>query len=253
MRKGRRQSVVKGVAESVACPVAREILACRRSAVGSCWRNGAIAVLLAALAALIPVADSNAQQVLFDKSWKEQGFPRLKKNTYRLNGDSVEILSDDAISILFRRLPESFWNGRKASWQWTVRQGVAPTNLKARGGEDRNVSIYFLFLPREIAERLRNRSMARIFDNKHRRMIQYMHGGAHDPGERFYSPYGGKSGLNVVLRTSLGTHREEVDLESDYVAAFGFQPEVLIGIGLSADSDDTDGMVRATVSEFHIH
>ncbi len=212
-----------------------------------------LAIALVVASGLGCTGSASAQQVVFDDSWQEQGFPRLDKNQYRLQGEVLGILAKDSVSVLFRRLSEEFWDKRKARWRWTVVQGVPPTNLKVKGGEDRNISIYFMFLPGKDAERLKSSSVRRILASKKTRTLQYVYGGAHPAGERFYSPYSKSAGMNIVLRTvGTGSHDEQVDLEADYVDAFGGEPEVLFGIGISSDSDDTDTEVRATVEGFFI-
>ena len=212
-----------------------------------------LAVALVVASGLGCAVSASAQQVVFDDSWQEQGFPRLNKNQYQLKGNVLEILARDSVSVLFRRLPEKFWDKRTARWRWTVMQGVPPTNLKVKGGEDRNISIYFMFLPRKDAEKLRRSSVRRIMASKKARTLQYIHGGAHPAGVRFHSPYAKSTGMNIVLRpVGTGTHDEQVDLRADYADAFGTEPEVLFGIGISSDSDDTDTVVRATVESLFV-
>jgi len=45
-----------------------------------------------------------------------------------------------------------------------------------------------------------------------------------------------------------GAHRENVDLAADYRRAFGGVPGALVGLAVSADSDDTNSRIRARVS-----
>ncbi|NBT32880.1 MAG: DUF3047 domain-containing protein, partial [Rhodobacteraceae bacterium] len=42
-----------------------------------------------------------------------------------------------------------------------------------------------------------------------------------------------------------GGYSETVDLGRDFKSAFGRMPEALVGVAVSADSDDTDSVIRA--------
>jgi hypothetical protein len=62
------------------------------------------------------------------------------------------------------------------------------------------------------------------------------------------SPYAPGQGANVILRQAgTGRNSESVDLARDFATAFGGFPGALVGIAVSADSDDTNSMIRASV------
>ncbi|MGR3512356.1 MAG: DUF3047 domain-containing protein, partial [Paracoccaceae bacterium] len=45
---------------------------------------------------------------------------------------------------------------------------------------------------------------------------------------------------------------EQVDLASDHRTAFGIEPGALIGLAVSADSDDTKGRIVASISDLQL-
>ncbi|WP_375281366.1 DUF3047 domain-containing protein [Pseudooctadecabacter sp.] len=57
----------------------------------------------------------------------------------------------------------------------------------------------------------------------------------------------------MILRSAgTGSHSESVNLASDFASAFGGQPGALVGIAVSADSDDTGSNIRAQVSNLAV-
>ncbi len=56
-------------------------------------------------------------------------------------------------------------------------------------------------------------------------------------------------GVTVVLRgPGTGRAQARVDLAADHASAFRTAPGVLVGLAVSADSDDTDTALRASLS-----
>jgi hypothetical protein len=43
-----------------------------------------------------------------------------------------------------------------------------------------------------------------------------------------------------------------VNLDRDFVRAFGDMPKVLVGLAVTADSDDTDGKILAAIQDLQI-
>lgn len=192
--------------------------------------------------------------VAFDDSWKKQGFSLFSSNTYRFEGDAVSMSSDGSVSLAYRRLPEQFWTADGASWRWDVAEGVPATDLQRKGGDDRNLAMYFVFLPQSDAERLKRANVRRVLRNDRARVLVYVWGGNHARGAVLDSPYLGSRGRTIVLRgAGTGSARERVDLSRDYARLFGDSDAVLVGVALSGDSDDTDSRIRARVSGLELH
>lgn len=199
---------------------------------------------------VLSVAPAQAEPLRFTSDWREQSFPRLTANRYGAQGDRLDILSDQAVSVLYTALPESRWAGRMASWRWAVEQTVPPTDLARKGGDDRNISIYFVFMDEDSARRAGpNPRLRSLLGNRNARMLVYVWGGDHARGDVLDSPYLEARGKTLILRgAGTGAHTETVDLAVDYARIFGGTPQALVGIAVSADSDDTETAIRAQIS-----
>lgn len=205
-------------------------------------------LLLAATLALA-AQPLSAETVPFDGAWKTQRFSLFSANTYRFGGNTLEVISDGSVSMAYRPLAQAQWRARKAGWDWSVAQGVGPTDLTRKGGDDRNLALYFVFLPEAEAERLSGGSIRKLLQNEQARVLVYVWGGGHGRNQQLDSPYLGARGKTVVLRPAgTGAHREDVDLARDYRRAFDAEAGALVGLAVSADSDDTDGAIRARLS-----
>lgn len=203
------------------------------------------------LAAALP---ASAASVAFNDSWSVQRFSLFSGNEYGFNGSSLSVISEGSVSIAFRPLSEGAWGARRAAWRWSVSEGVPPTDLTRKGGDDRNLALYFVFLPRAEAQRLQGASIRQLLSEETIRALVYVWGGAHPRGAVLPSPYLGARGKTVVLRGSgTGSHAESVDLAADYARAFGGRPEALVGIAVSGDSDDTDSAIRGTIRNLTVN
>lgn len=195
-----------------------------------------------------------AAPVAFDGSWKTQKFSLFSSNSYGFNGGSVSVRSDGSVSLAYRALAPSFWNATSARWSWRVDEGVPATDLRKKGGDDRNLALYFVFLPEAEAQALQGASVRRLLTNDAARVLVYVWGGAHQRGAVLNSPYLGSRGKTIVLRGSgTGSASETVNLARDYGAAFGGGGAALVGVALSGDSDDTDSRIRASVSGLNVN
>lgn len=188
-----------------------------------------------------------AGPVSFASGWNEQRLQLFNSNTYSF-GQTLGISSDGAVSLAWTRTARGDWGARAASWNWAVDQSVPATDLRRKGGDDRNISIYFVFLPETDAIGMEGANIRQLNRNPNVRILQYVWGGTHARGEIFGSPYAPGQGANVMLRQAgTGSHAENVDLARDYTAAFGGATGALVGIAVSADSDDTKSSIRASV------
>ncbi|MFY0691965.1 MAG: DUF3047 domain-containing protein [Paracoccaceae bacterium] len=210
-------------------------------------------VLKTLLAAALLSGPAVAGPMPFDGSWQEQGFLWFFNNSYKQNGDALSVGSDGTVSILYRPVPDGFRASQRASWDWSVSETVPPTDLTLKGGDDRNLAMYFVFTDRKTAETVNPKNLRRLLRNPNIRVLAYVWGGAHERGQILPSPYMDTRGVTVVRRPAgTGAHGERVDLSRDLKAAFGTRPEALIGVAVSADSDDTDTRVRAAISDLRL-
>jgi hypothetical protein len=203
-----------------------------------------------ALLTILAAVPALAQPVPFDGGWKNQKFSLFSGNRYGQQGDALTVGSDGSVSILWRALPAAQWPARKARWAWAVDRGVPETDLRLKGGDDRNLALYFVFMPEATAQALGpNPGIRRLLEAPEARVLVYVWGGAHRRGEVLDSPYLGDRGRTVVLRPSgTGAHAEDIDLAADFARAFGGQATALVGLAVSSDSDDTGTDVQARIS-----
>ncbi|MFP7571150.1 DUF3047 domain-containing protein [Marivita sp. S2033] len=210
--------------------------------------------ILSAAALSLATAPVLAAPVSFDGAWKTQKFSLFSSNSYGFNGASVSVASDGAVSLAYRALDASFRDATSARWSWQVSEGVPPTDLRRKGGDDRNLALYFVFVPAAQEDSLKGASVRRLLTNDAARVLVYVWGGAHKRGAVLDSPYLGSRGKTVVLRGSgTGSASETVNLSRDFANAFGGPATALVGVAVSGDSDDTDSRIRASISGLQIN
>ncbi|SMR81698.1 Protein of unknown function [Aliiroseovarius halocynthiae] len=210
-------------------------------------------VLTPILALILSASMATAGPVNFN-AWRTHWFAIFSKVKFVPSGDAMAVTADGAVSITYDRLGEQEWGARKASWRWSVDSSVPATDLRRKGGDDRNLALYFAFLPNAEAERLKGtNSLRKLLNHPEGRVLAYVWGGNHQRGAVLGSPYLGNRGKTIVLRGSgTGRYSESVDLAADYRRAFGSEPDALVALALSADSDDTDAIMRGQVSNFKL-
>jgi len=205
---------------------------------------------LTPLACTLTLALAGMAQAVPFSDWTEQRFAMFSSNDWTQGTGSVGVTSDGTVSMLWTQMPPSDGATRSASWSWSVTQSVVPTALNQRGGDDRNLSLYFVFMPPEIAEANRTAGIRKLLSIEEARVLMYVWGGNHPRGSVVGSPYLGERGRTIALRAAgTGSFTERVDLAADFARAFGGEVTELVGMALSSDSDDTDGIVRAQLSD----
>ena len=200
----------------------------------------AVATALATTAAAGPVSFANG--------WQEQRLSLFSSNDYSF-GQNLGLVSEGSVSIAWSRVGRDDWDTAGASWTWTVDQSVPATDLSLKGGDDRNISLYFVFVPESLAPSLEGANIRSLLGNDDVRIVQYAYGGNHSRGQVIPSPYGPSGqGVTIALRQAgTGSFSENVDLAADYARAFGGEKGALVGLAVSGDSDDTDSVIRAAI------
>jgi len=195
-------------------------------------------------------APAMAEGVSFDASWATQRFSLFSSNKYGFKGNSMSIASDGSVSLAYARVKPGLWAARSAKWSWAVAQSVPVTDLGKKGGDDRNASLYFVFLPQAEAEALGAKADVRkLLTSTSARVLTYVWGDNRKRGTILASPYLGSRGKTVLLRPAgTGSFSESVNLAADYKRAFGGTPGALVGLAVSADSDDTKTAILASLS-----
>ena len=204
--------------------------------------------VIATCLAISLAASAQAGDVRFDSGWQEQRLSLFSSNDYTF-GQNLGLVSEGSVSIAWSRVAPSDWDTTAATWSWSVDQSVPPTDLGLKGGDDRNISLYFVFVPQSIAPSLEGANIRALLGNDDVRIMQYAWGGNHAPGQVIPSPYGpAGQGVTIALRQAgTGSFSESVDLAADYARAFGGENGALIGLAVSGDSDDTDSVIRAAL------
>ena len=206
--------------------------------------------MLATALSLITATTAIAGPVSFSSGWKEQRLSLFSSNDYRF-GNQLTMRSDGAVSIAWTALPQSEWGASGASWSWAVSQSVPPTDLSRKGGDDRNLSIYFIFVPQDVAPSLAGKGIRSLAGRKDVSVIQYAWGGNHAKGTVIQSPYG--NGVTIPLRAAgTGSASETVNLNRDFARAFSGTKGALIGLAVSGDSDDTNSVIEASMSKLSL-
>lgn len=210
-------------------------------------------ILSLALPLALAASSALAGPISFGGGWNEQRLQIFNSNDYGFNGNSMSIASDGGVSLAWTRTGRGDWGATAASWNWSVDQSVPATDLRRKGGDDRNISIYFVFLPEADAAAMEGANIRQLNSNPNVRILQYVWGGNHSRGAVQQSPYAPGQGANVILRQAgTGSNSESVDLARDFSTAFGGTPGALVGIAVSADSDDTNSSIRASVSNLAV-
>lgn len=209
---------------------------------------------LASALALGAAISASAGPVSFHSGWNEQRLSLFSSNDYSF-GSSLNMVSDGSVSIAWKRLPQGEWGANGASWNWSVSESVPATNLARKGGDDRNISLYFVFVPTDVAASLQGAGIRALLGRNDVRVIQYAWGGNHARGTVIKSPYGKPgTGVTIPLRAAgTGNASERVNLANDYARAFGGSKGALVGVAVSGDSDDTNSRIVASISGLHLN
>lgn len=210
-------------------------------------------LLLSTVLAVSTAISASAGPISFANGWQEQRLSLFSSNDYSF-GQNLGLVSDGSVSIAWSRVGRADWGSNGASWSWTVEQSVPATDLSRKGGDDRNISLYFVFVPESIAPSLEGANIRNLLGNDDVRIMQYAWGGNHSRGQVIQSPYGPRGqGVTIALRQAgTGSFSESVDLNADYARAFGGEKGALVGLAVSGDSDDTDSMIRAAIGSLSL-
>ncbi len=186
--------------------------------------------------------------------WRTMSFRGLNPTTFAPTGASaLSIRAEQGVSLIWREVPAASQDRMAARWRWRVSEGPPPTDLARRGADDRAAAVYFLFA-RDAASAEAGRGAGSL-DAALRRSggaaLIYVWGGAGAAGAVVASPHLGSSGKLVIRRPAggygPGWREERVDLAGDFRRAFGREPGPLVGVAISADSDDTKTVIQAEI------
>jgi hypothetical protein len=166
---------------------------------------------------------------------------------------TLRVRTEGGVSVLYRPLDAGFAAAAEAGWRWRVDAGVPPTDLGRRGADDRSLAVYFLFGDDPDAAGDSPASLTAAM--RRGRALVYVWGGEGAARSVVESPHMGARGRLIVQRPAESPGgewlAEAVDLRADFRSAFGREPGPLVGLAVSADSDDTasvsDGLIADLV------
>ncbi|MEP0520420.1 MAG: DUF3047 domain-containing protein [Hyphomicrobiales bacterium] len=198
---------------------------------------------------------ASAEVVGFAGGWKSVNFRSIPKTQYSFGGNMLGIKASSSSSVIYKPVPAPLRQARQASWSWSVQNSVPATNLAKKGGDDRNIALYFVFTDEKTASRAgKNPNIKRLLTKRSSRMLIYVYGGSQSAGSFVPSPYFSGRGTTVVKRSAgTGSFSENVDLAADYRRAFGGEAGVLVGLAVSSDSDDTGVMSQSSLGEIRLN
>ena len=203
--------------------------------------------LLLLLALLLTPGPAPAATILFDGRWREAVWFSLGPDAWRREGDRLSVGTEGAEGPIWRVLPETLWDTRRASWRWGVARRAADAGPTAEGAA-RTMAIRFVFAAPEAARRLSDASPGQVADDEATRSLVYVWGGSGRPGA---ISVGEDGRVAVVTRRQGGTGAadEAVDLAADHERAFGDPPPALVALAISADAAGAGGPIEAAVAE----
>ncbi|SCA57618.1 conserved exported hypothetical protein [Candidatus Terasakiella magnetica] len=197
--------------------------------------------------------------ILAERGWHVLSFDYKKPNVFRAHEDgSIEISTNDSVSVLYKSLDVDLAKTPVLSWQWKVDQTVPVTDLSVKGKDDRAVALYISFpFDYERAgfwERfIRAIVVAFKGEDTPGRVLTYVWGGAYEAGTVIESPYLKSAGGMTILRKATEPtgiwYRDQINIAKDYERIFDQPANQPYQIAISADTDDTKVTSRAFVKD----
>ncbi|WP_332669873.1 DUF3047 domain-containing protein [Aromatoleum sp.] len=194
----------------------------------------------------------------FPGGWRHQTLPKVERaNRFDLvrddGGTVLRVRSDASASALAHPLDVDPAGTPILAWRWNVSNPVAGSDFTRKDGDDYAGRVYVLFdFPVErlsVADRLKMTLARAAYGTElPTAAIAYVWGAAQPAGATGPNPYTDRVRMVVV---DSGPRRAgewiEVrrDVAADFRAAFGEAPPRIIGIAVSADTDNTGEGVTA--------
>lgn len=207
----------------------------------------ALPLLLLLLLLIFIPAPAPAATLLFDGRWREAVWFSIGPDAWRREGDRLSVGTDGAEGPVWRVLPETLWDTRRASWRWGVARRTDDPGPTAEGAA-RTMAIRFVFAPPEAARRLAGASPRRVAEDEATRSLVYVWGGSGRPGAIALAE-GGRVAVVTRRQGGTGAADEAVDLAADHARAFGAPPAALIALAVSADAAGAGGPIEAAVAD----
>lgn len=207
-------------------------------------------------------ASAELEETLISDGWDEIKFEDLPENIFtavdEVEGLSrqIQVTSEGSISIAFLNIKVDLNDSPYLEWSWQSLTQLVDTDTTKKSGDDRTLAIYiaFPYQPDEASfgDKVRRQAIELLRGPETPdRILTYIWGGGADRGEKIQNPYAGKNGQFIYLRTPKDEKEtwftERVNIQQDFIDAFGFEPVSPVYVGIGSDSDDTGIKIRARV------
>ena len=188
--------------------------------------------------------------------WRYLSFPGRQGAQFKASGgDTVIVRAEAGVGVLWHPVSLELSGAGYAQWRWRVTAGVDPTDLTRKGGDDRVLAIYFVFV--DGPEAVENADLTELLRQGKGYLLMYVWGGSANPGTILPSPYFDGRGRTIVKRAADAPmavwFKETADVRSDFRRAFGRLPGKLVAVAVSSDSDDTGGLNIAAVADLDVN
>ena len=188
--------------------------------------------------------------------WHYLSFPGRQGAQFRASSENTVIVRAEAgVGVLWRPVPLELSGASYAQWRWRVMTGVGPTDLTKKGGDDRALAIYFVFV--DGPEAVEGSDLMELLRQREGYLLMYVWGSSSTPGTILPSPYFNGRGRTIVKRSADSPtgvwFKETADVRGDFRSAFGRLPGTLVAVAVSSDSDDTGGLNVAAVSDLGVN
>lgn len=214
------------------------------------------------LSCVVPLATLSSDTTNLDPQitslgWEEITFDGKRPNIYASCGENcVEIKTSGSVSMIGMKVGINLASTPFLSWDWRIESPVTPSDLTAKGQDDRAIALFVTFPYNPNTATFSEKMMRPVVElargpDAPGRVISYVWSGFGKTGDEVKSPYGGASNVMVVCRNKeapVGAWvSERFNVAADYQRIFGTPPHMVAHVLLSADSDDTGSANRARV------
>ena len=176
--------------------------------------------------------------------WESVSSPWKRGARFSAHGKNALVVeTSGGFGLLWHAVPRQGAKAQEARWRWRKQEGVGPTDLTKKGGDDRVLALYFAFAnPSDVKP---GTDLSALMRSGRGQVLIYVWGGAAKPGTVLPLPYFEGRGRTIVKRaaeTKPGVwFDEQAALRADFKRAFGKAPGQLMAIAVSSDADDTGG------------
>jgi len=182
--------------------------------------------------------------------WQSVSFPHRRGADFSAQGkDVVVVETAGGVGLLWHAVPRQVAAAEDARWRWHKIQGVGPTDLTRKGGDDRVLAVYFAFAKPSDA----GTDLTTLLRNGRAHVLLYVWGGAAKPETVLQLPYFDGRGRTIVKRAADAKpgiwFDEHAAVRADFKRAFGKSPGHLVAVAVSSDADDTGGRNIAALAD----